>query len=100
MDPHQIFISAASCLSVLIYATRLNAMTWRTHRFRCVSAQMSGAILACGLIYWASDGMSPGWLYPVLLVLLAHLSVTSERWQSGPPPETETRPMPLEGLQQ
>lgn len=100
MDPHHLFIIGASGLSVAVYAARLNAMSWRTHLARCVAAQLSGAVLSCLLIYSAAGGASPGWLYPALLVLLAHLSVTSERWQAGPPPETESRPMPLDGAAQ
>ena len=100
MDPHQLFITGASSLCVMVYAIRLNAMTWRTHVARCVAAQSSGAVLSCLLIYSAAGGASPGWMYPALLALLAHLSVTSERWQSGPPPETESRPMPLDGAHQ
>jgi len=100
MDPHNLFISGASALAVAVYAARLNRMTWRTHRYRCVAAQLSGAVLSCLLIYSAAGGASPGWMYPMLLAMLAHLSVTSERWQSGPPPETESRPMPLDGLHQ
>lgn len=100
MDPHNIFIATASLFAVGVYAKRINRMTWRTHLARCVIAQASGAVLSCALIYAAAGGVSPGWMYPALLPLLLHLSVTSERWASGPPPETESRPMPLEGLHQ
>lgn len=101
MDEHQIFIAAASVLVVSVYALRLNNMTWRTHLFRCILAQLSGAVLSCMLIYAAAEGASPGWLYPALLALLTHLSLTVEKWPGGVPPrETETRPMPLDGLHQ
>lgn len=97
MTGHHWFIFAAAALAVWVYATRLNRMTWWTHLTRCVAAQSSGAVVACALMYGAAGGWSPGWLCPVLLVLLAHLSVTSERWQSGPPPETESKPTPFDG---
>ena len=101
MDEHQSFIAAASVLVVSVYAMRLNNMTWRTHLFRCIVAQLSGAVLSCLLIYAAAGGVSPGWLYPALLGLLTHLSLTIDRWPAAvPPPETESRRMPLDGLHQ
>lgn len=100
MTGHHLFIFSASVLAVWVYATRLNRMTWWTHLTRCVAAQSAGALVSCLLMYCSAGSESPGWLYPVLLVILAHLSVTSERWQSGPPPETESRPMPLDGAAQ
>ena len=100
MTSHHLFIFAASALAVWVYSTRLNRMTWWTHLTRCVAAQSSGAVVACAIMYGAAGSWSPGLLDPVLRVIRAHVSVTSERWQSGPPPETETRPMPLDGLHQ
>jgi peptidoglycan/LPS O-acetylase OafA/YrhL len=100
MTGHHWFIFAAAALAVWAYADRLNDMTWWTHLTRCVAAQSLGALCCCLLMYSAAGGVSPGLLYPALLVVLLHLSVTSERWQSGPPPETESRPMPLDGAPQ
>ena len=100
MTGHNWFIFAAAALAVWVYARRINDMTWWTHLTRCVAAQSAGALSSCLLMYFSAGGESPGWMYPVLLVILSHLSATSERWQDGPPPETESRPMPFDGAPQ
>lgn len=100
MTGHHLLIMASGLLAVSVYGWRINEMTWRTHRPRCVLAQLSGAVLSCGLIYCAAGGLPVDWLYPGLCIVMGHLAATGKRWQDGPPPETESRPMPFDGAPQ
>lgn len=100
MTGYQIFVSGTALIAVSVYGWRINDMMWRTHLLRCVAAQTAGALVSCALIYLSSGGSDPIWLFPALVGVWLHLALTGERWQSGPPPETESRRMPLDGLHQ
>lgn len=97
MSAHQWFIICMSGLALGVYVWRINGMTWRTHLPRCVSAQAIGAVIACGLIYYTAGHAPPDWLYIALICVWLHLSWTEDKWAAGPPPESESRPMPLDG---
>ena len=71
--------------------------SWRGAAKRCCQR---GAVLSCGLIYCAAGAWTVDWLYPALCVVMGHLAATGKRWQDGPPPETESRPMPFDGAPQ
>lgn len=100
MTFHQWFILGLSGLALGVYVHRINDMTWRTHLPRCVSAQALGAVSACALIYWTAGHAPQDWLYGALIVIWGHLAWTEDRWTAGPPPESESRPMPLDGAPQ
>jgi hypothetical protein len=100
MNMHHWFILALSGVALGVYVWRINGMTWRTHLPRCVSAQSAGAICVCGLIYAAAGHYDHDWLYAGLVLVWCHLAVTEDAWASGPPPESESRPMPLDGAMQ
>lgn len=85
-----------------IYGRRLEEMTWRTHRPACVLAQMIGAMAALAVVVGASLG-GPAWACYVVLTLTGwHIWRTEPAWAAagGPPPETESRPMPFDGAHQ
>jgi peptidoglycan/LPS O-acetylase OafA/YrhL len=100
MTPHHWLILGLAAFALGVYVWRLNGMTWRTHLPRCVSAQMLGAIVACGLIYQSAGHAAPNWLYATLICVWLHLTVTEDAWRAGPPPESESRPMDLDGAMQ
>ncbi len=83
-----------------LYAARINGMTWRTHRPLCIAAQLAGAAAAAGGMYAAGDGLTV-LAWAAITAAWAHLAASSARWAGGrPPPETESRPMPLDGATQ
>jgi hypothetical protein len=100
MTIHQLFVAGTALIAVAVYGWRINDMSWHTHIPRCVAAQTAGALVSCALIYLATGGADPVWLFPALIGVWLHLALTCEHWQDGPPPETESRPMPLDGLHQ
>lgn len=89
--------AALAAGAILPYAQRLNGMTWRTHRPLCVAAQVVGAVAAAGGMYAAGEGLTVlAWV--ALTLAWGHLAVSAPSWIAGPPPETESRPVPLDDI--
>lgn len=89
---------AIAAVTIGVYAARLEHMTWRTHRPACVLAQMVGALAALSVAVAAGIGAPSLLCYAGLVAVGLHVWRTEPAWQAsgGPPPETESRPMPLD----
>ncbi len=91
----------ALCAGAALFSLlcRLDGMTWRTHRPAVVLAHvlMAVAVIVAG---WdaASDGAG---VLSALVILLscAWLLWSWPEWAGGPPRSTESRPMPLDGVE-
>lgn len=102
IDHLSIPLSGAGLTCAALYLTRLNALRPGMHIPRCIGAQSLGFVAACW-VFGSSTSLPDAWQwcnFGVLCLMLAHLGATSERWDDGPPPEAETRPMPLDGAVQ
>lgn len=95
-------LSGAGLTCAALYLVRLNALHPSIHMPQCIGAQSLGFVAACW-IFGASTSL-PDWAqwlnFSALCVILIHLGATSTRWDYGPPPEAESRPMPLDGAAQ
>lgn len=84
------------------YVPRLDVLQWTQHKPRCILAHLG---MSLGLLLAASAALMAGPLETIAAaVVLAcawlHLLATSSGWSGGHPPETETKPAPLDGLPQ
>lgn len=102
IDQLSIPLSGAGLTCAALYLVRLNALNPGTHLPRCIGAQALGFAAACW-IFGASTSI-PEWAQWInlcaLCLMLIHLGATSTQWDFGAPPETESRPMPLDGAAQ
>ena len=94
-------LSGALC--AYLYGLRLNELRVGHHLPLCISAQVIGLLCACWVM-GSTPEFPPSWVWVnviALALMLLHLGATSVRWVGGmPPPETESRRMPLDGLHQ
>lgn len=81
-----------SAVCIGLYATRLEQMTWRTHRVLCVIAQMLGALSSLAVIVAAGAAVPAPACYGALCAIGVHIWMTEPAWldAGGPPPETES----------
>lgn len=102
-EAFDIALSIGGFLASVRYVLRMNALDRSVHRPQCIAVQSVGFLSGCW-IAGSSFGAGGAWQwlnFCTLCILLVHLGVTSIRWPSNnPPPEAESRPMPLDGIRQ
>lgn len=91
----QFSMVALAFVTLAIYAQRVNAVSFRTHRARCVLVQLAGGVAACivfGQAFLADENglvlcgasLAAAWI---------HILGTADEWRAGAPAR-ESRQMP------
>lgn len=93
---HVDILTTAGIMGGLMYWWRISQMHSSTHRWRSIALQLAGALASLAIASAALYGLSAGLLYPPAIALCGHLLVSSARWHTGPPVDTESRPMGLD----
>lgn len=86
---------ALAFVTLAVYAQRVNAVSFRTHRARCVLAQLAGGGAACA-VFGQAFLLEPHELVLCGVVLAGcwlHILGTADEWRAGAPAR-ESRQMP------
>lgn len=92
-------IVGAACAALFGLLCRIDAMTWRTHRWHVVAGHVA---LAVAVIFSGAEAAqsSAGLIESCVVVgAVCWLGWTWPEWQEGPPERTQSRPMPLDGAE-
>jgi hypothetical protein len=91
----QFSMVALAFVTLAVYAQRVNAVSFRTHRARCVLAQLAGGGAACIVFGHAflADSHELVLCGMVLAACWLHILGTADAWRAGPPVK-ESRQMP------
>ena len=91
----QFSMVALAFVTLAIYAQRVNAVSFRTHRARCVLVQLAGGGAACIVFGHAflADSHELVLCGMVLAACWLHILGTADAWRAGPPVK-ESRQMP------